>query len=276
MAELKYTLNIQQFARQHIADSQRNNLKTETYWAKRLMRIIALEEKEMPFIGLGDTVNIPKRQGNTKYTLKRYLKLPVDITKALLAEGIPPEFMKMEGTRVTGEVHQYGAIIGFTDVADAIHFDNLKEVYQPELARHANELRERIVLETLDAEASEWDVTGVLTLQERRKAALTMRVNLRRGHKKGGGKTVTVVPPQVMQDLLDDEKLLTHMLQTGQENAPIKNATLRGYVVYDLAIQESMLLADYADYTTNKFVSYMMGEDPYKVITMGEDRKSVV
>lgn len=270
MAELKYTLNIQQFARQHIADSQRNNLKTETYWAKRLMRIIALEEKEMPFIGLGDTVNIPKRQGNTKYTLKRYLKLPVDITKALLAEGIPPEFMKMEGTRVTGEVHQYGAIIGFTDVADAIHFDNLKEVYQPELARHANELRERIVLETLDAEASEWDVTGVLTLQELRKAALTMRVNLRRGHKKGGGKTVTVVPPQVMQDLLDDEKLLTHMLQTGQENAPIKNATLRGYVVYDLAIQESMLLADYADYTTNKFVSYMMGEDPYKVITMGD------
>lgn len=60
------------------------------------------------------------------------------------------------------------------------------------------------------------------------------------------------------------------MLQTGQENAPIKNATLRGYVVYDLAIQESMLLADYADYDTDKFVSYMMGEDPYKVVTMGD------
>ena len=113
--------------RQHLRDSQRNGLKTETYWAQRLMRIIALEEKEMPFIGLGDTVTVPKRQGNTKYTLKRYLKLPVDIAKALLVEGIPPKFMKMEGTKVTGEVFQYGAIIGFTDVEDAVHFDNLKE-----------------------------------------------------------------------------------------------------------------------------------------------------
>lgn len=266
--------------RQHLADSQRNDLKNETYWAKRLKRIIALEEKEMPFIGLGEAVTLPKRQGTLKYTIKRYLKLPVDIVKAKLAEGVAPDFMKMEGTKVTGQVAQYGAIIGFTDVEDDVHFDNLKEVYQPEFARHANELRERIVLEAIDAEASKWiaggdpaeaNATG-LTLKELRRIDLSIRVNLRRGHKAGGGKTVTVVAPQVMQDLLDDADLLTNMLQTGQENAPIRDNTLRNYTVYNLNIQESLLLSDVAafDGVDTIYYSYMMGEDPYQVITMGD------
>ncbi len=264
--------------RQTLVDSQRNDLKTDTYWAKRLGRIIAIEADQLPFIKLGNEVSIPKRQGNTKYTIRRYNKLPVNITP--LVEGVAPEALKMSGTKVTGEIHQYGALIKITDVADDVHMDNLREVYQENFANHANEMRERIILATLDAEASEWVVGGlaapaagnVLTFEELRQIDLSMKVNLRKGHKAAGGKTITVVSPQVMQDLLDDPKLLSHMLLTGNDNLPIKNGSLRNYQVYGLVIQEAMVLAEAAVFSdaTTVYQSYMLGEDGYNVITMGD------
>jgi hypothetical protein len=270
-----------------LAVVQSNGLYTDEYWEKRLLGMIAIEQKEMVFTNLGIKRTIPLNQGNKTFTMRRYLHLPVDLTEQLLAEGVAPEALKVEGQKVSGTVNQYGARIEVTDVAEDIHFDNIRDVYQPELARHASEVIERDVMASF-TEASEYYVGSkvsketlvagdILTLADARRVALQMRVNLRKGHPKAGGKPLVVVRPEVMQDLLDDDTLETKMLATGMENTPIKNGSLRGYTVYDLAFQESLMaeveLVTFAPVQTpasaNVYTSYMIGSEAYMVLNLG-------
>lgn len=267
-----------------LADAQKNGLLTDTFWQKRLKEMIALLSKEMVFQNLGTKVTIPKNQGTTKTTHRRYLSLPVDLTKQKLAEGVAPESLKIEGVKVSGEVHQYGAWIKITDWVEDIHFDNILNIYQPELARHSVEVRERVVLASFE-EASEAFVGGgtnvnsitsanVLTLQDLRNVQLKMRVDKRRPHPKYG-RVVVVAGPQVMQDLLDDNDLLQKALLTGSENAPIKRNTLEAYHVYDLAfLRDTLMLAEPTANTAktpvNIYKTVVLGADAYDVITMGD------
>ena len=234
-----------------LADAQRNGLFTDEYWEKRLLGMIAIEQKEMVFTNLGVMKTIPLNQGTRNYTLRRYNRLPVNLTSQLLAEGVAPGALKIEGNKVTGTVKQYGARIEVTDVTEDIHFDNIRSIYQPELARHGAETIERDVMSAF-SEASEYFVgnhltkdalrpVDVLTFKDLRRVALAMKVNLRKGHSKGQGKPIVVVSPQVMQDLLDDDALVSKMLATGNENTPIKNGSLASYKVYDLWIQETLI-----------------------------------
>lgn len=276
-----------------LVDAQANGLFNDEYWQKRLLQMIALEQKEMVFTNLGVEKTIPKNQGTKNFTMRRYNRLPVNLTNQLLAEGVAPDAMKIEGSKVTGTVNQYGARISVTDVTEDIHFDNIRDVYQPELARHASETIERDIL-TSFSEASEWYVgnradetelleTDVLTLKELRRVALSMRVNLRKGHTKGGGKPIVVVSPQVMNDLLDDTDLEKKALATGMENTPIKNGSLKSYKIYDLWIQEA-LIAEIAEKPAvvgtgtveapqfpafNYYTSYVLGFEPYAVLKLG-------
>lgn len=276
-----------------LAVVQQNNLFTDEYWEKRLLGMIAIEQKEMVFTNLGIKRTIPLNQGNKTFTMRRYLHLPVDLATQLLAEGVAPDALKVEGQKVSGTVNQYGARIEVTDVAEDIHMDNIREVYQPELARHGAEVIEQDVIASF-SEASEYfvgsrvskatlEATDILKLADTRRVALQMRVNLRKGHPKAGGKPLVVVRPEVMQDLLDDDTLETKMLATGMENTPIKNGSLRGYTVYDLAFQES-LMAEVEEIPAvigtgtvgapqfpafNVYTSYMIGNEAYMVLNLG-------
>ena len=270
------------------AEAKQNGLYTDEYWQKRLLAMIALSQKEMVFTNLGVEKTIPKNQGTKNFTMRRYNHLPVDLTNQLLEEGVAPDAMKIEGNKVTGTVNQYGARIAVTDVTEDIHFDNIREVYQPELARHAAETIERDIIASF-SEASEWfvnnaadeeelEATDVLSLKELRRVVLSMRVNLRRGHTKGGGKPIVVVTPQVMNDLLDDEDLEKKALATGMENSPIKNGSLKSYKIYDMWIQESLIgeiipigdgEGEGEDGPYNVYVSYVLGFEPYAVLKLG-------
>lgn len=276
-----------------LADAQKNGLFTDEYWEKRLLGMIAIEQKEMVFTNLGVSKTIPLNQGTKDYTLRRYNRLPVNLTSQLLAEGVAPDALKVEGNKVTGTVKQYGARIEVTDVTEDIHFDNIRTIYQPELARHGAETIERDVMSAF-SEASEYFVgnhltkgalTGVdvLTFKDLRRVALAMKVNLRKGHAKGQGKPIVVVSPQVMQDLLDDDALVSKMLATGMENTPIKNGSLASYKVYDLWIQET-LIAEIQEMPAvigtgtaqnpqfpafNVYTSYVLGFEPYAVLKLG-------
>lgn len=260
-----------------------NNLYTDEVWQKRLMGIIAIEREEMVFQNLGVDKNIPLNQGTKTFTARRYNRLPVVLANQLLAEGVAPTALKVEGQKVSGTVSQYGALIKVTDVAEDIHFDNIKEIYQPELARHAVETVERVVLASF-SEASEEFVnkradkealvaTDVLDFATLRRIDLTRKVNLRKGHPKAGGRSLVVVAYEVMQDLLDDDTLEKKMLATGQENSPIKNGTLRSYIAYDLMVQESLMCpvetVTFDDTTTAKcYTSFLFGFEPYWVLRM--------
>lgn len=268
-----------------LADAQKNGLLTEEFWDNRLLEIISLKKKDFVFMSLGDTVKLPKNSGTTKITYRRYLPLPVNLAKHELEEGVAPEAMKMEGIKVSGTVKQYGAYLKITDVADIVHFDKLLNVYQPDLARHALEVQERVIIESF-AEASDHFVgggtaiasipageAGVLKFANLREISMTMEVNKREGHQSCGGDYVVVVSPQVGQDLLDDDVILQKMLLTGQENSPIKNASLSGYKVYNFHVKTSRLLAEpivsgSGETAFNVFRSVVLGKRGYQYIEL--------
>lgn len=249
----------QTFATENVA------LKQTAYLENRLLEMIKLEREQFVFNALGKPYQIPANEGTTIVRMRRYLALPQFVAGHALQEGvIPTQPLKTEGVTVTATVSQFGAFMQLTDVSDMVNLDNIKQIYQPELARHAAELIEREVIGKLEAEASlffagnlataglfggtlpaEGTTTatriGYLKMQDLRRVALFMKNQLRSGHTKFGGKPIVVVHPNVMADLLDDFDLKNRLLDPGQENAPIKIGTLQNYQFYGIYVQESLI-----------------------------------
>jgi len=274
--------------------AQANDIKIDEYFDKRLLEMIKLETSQFVFSNLGRKVEIPRKEGTKTIRLRRYNSLPVDLTEngqgLPLTEGTSPTPLKISAVKVDGTISQYGAYIEESDVANDLHMDDIKSIYQPELARHAAEVLERVIVAAL-SDASDFfvglvgaagtdAVTGVneftsastsaiLTFDEVRKAWLSMKVNRRGGHARFGGKPVLVVHPSVMQDLLDDQDLVDKLLVPGNENTPIKNGSLQQYMVHGMYFVESLILepvASTGDGTPNVYTSYLLGNDPYVVI----------
>lgn len=269
-----------------LATVQQNSNLTTEYWAKFLLGMITLEQRNFVFTTLGRSVDIPKNMGTKTISLRRYNSLPVSasLTSETLAEGVAPTPLKIEAQKVQGTINQFGAYIKITDWVDEIHDDDVKSIYMPELARHAAEVIERDVISSFD-DASEWFVasqtsidtltsstTHVLTLKEVRKAALSMKNYRRNGHVKFGGKPVLVVHPNVMQDLLDDADLKEKVLVPGNDNSPIKSGNLEQYKLYGFYIIETLIAevqANAAQTPNNVYTSYLLGREPYVVIKLG-------
>jgi N4-gp56 family major capsid protein len=249
-----------------LATAQQNNIKLTEYFSDRLLEIIKLEASNFVFSNLGKDVVIPKNEGTTTITMRRYNSLPVrnlsgnaptagGVADERLVEGVANRPLQVEAHRVDVSVDQYGAWIEITDRVQDIHMDDIKAIYQPELARHAAEVRERAILAKF-ADASEYFIGGVateaqqllpanvLTMRELRKVALSMRVHKRKGHTAFGLKPVAVLHPAVMEDLLDDQDLKDRILVPGQENAVIKMGTLQSYMFYGMYVIDTLIAED--------------------------------
>lgn len=244
-----------------LAVAQRNDIAIDEYFSDRLLEIIKLEASNFVFSNLGKDVVIPKNEGTTTVTMRRYNSLPVRTlsgatgggeAKEGLVEGVANRPLKVEAHRVDVSVDQYGAWIELTDHTQDIHMDDIKSIYQPELARHAAEVRERAILAKFSEASvyfvggtatagSQLDPTNVLTMRELRKVALSMRTHKRKGHTSFGLKPVAVLHPAVMEDLLDDDDLKDRILVPGQENAPIKIGTLQSYMFYGMYVIDSLI-----------------------------------
>ena len=281
----------------------RNDILQQEYWDNRLLEIIKLNSSNYVFVNLGKEVTIPKNEGTLTISMRRYNSLPVrslatpTAENGLIAEdgttlgeqlleGMPNAPLKVEAQKIQASVDQFGAWISITDHVKDIHMDDIKTIYQPELADHAAKIRELNVLAKLE-DASEYFVGGtataideltgndVLTIQALRINALIMKNYNRMGHPKAGGKPLIVVHSNVMHDLLDDEDLKDRLLNPGQENAPIKIGTLASYQFYGLTVMET-LLAEVQTVTPdapgtpfNVYTSYLLGKDPYIVTKLG-------
>lgn len=264
----------------NLATVQRNDIKSTEYWSKRLLGMIKLEEQNFVFSRLGVQKEIPLNQGTTTFSMRRYNSLPISsdgtLSGAKLTEGQAPTALKVEAQKVQGTVNQYGNYIEETDVVDAVHFDNIKREYQPELARVSAEIKERCTLEAF-SEASEYFVGGkesddtitagdTLKLKDCRMVALTQKVYNRKGHSKYGGKPVLVCGAQVMQDLLDDSALLNNILVPGNENSVMKNGSLENYKAFGMYFQETLICPVKANSSeVNVYTSYLIGNDAYAV-----------
>jgi N4-gp56 family major capsid protein len=182
-----------------------------------------------------------------------------------------------------------------TDRVQDIHMDNIKSEYMPELARHAAEVREKVIISKFTDASVNWvnnyasdaalvdgfiasAANGILTMKELRKAALFQKVNKRGGHDKYGGKPVAILHPNVMADLLDDTDLKDRLLTPGNENGPIKSGTLQNYQFYGMFVQETLIAesrsiagtGDNSGTTKTVYTSYVLGRDPYVVVKLGD------
>ena len=240
---------------------ERNDILQQEYWDNRLLEIIKLNSSNYVFVNLGKEVTIPKNEGTLTISMRRYNSLPIRSTGTgetfdllggeKLEEGLANTPLKVEAQKVQASVDQFGAWISITDHVQDIHLDDIKSIYQPELADHAAKVRELNVLSKLD-DASDFFVNGgtvnetfvatdVLTIQDLRVNALIMKNYNRMGHPKAQGKPLIVVHSNVMADLLDDEDLKDRLLNPGQENAPIKIGTLASYMFYGLTVMETLM-----------------------------------
>jgi hypothetical protein len=241
---------------------ERNDILQQEYWDNRLLEIIKLNSSNYVFVNLGKEVTIPKNEGTLQISMRRYNSLPIrtlgvgEVVDGLnngemLREGLANTPLKVEAQKVFATVDQFGAWISITDHVQDIHLDDIKSIYQPELADHAAKVRELNVLAKLE-DASDFFVSGgtltetltttdILTIQDLRVNALIMKNYNRMGHPKAGGKPLIVVHSNVMHDLLDDEDLRDRLLNPGQENAPIKIGTLASYMFYGLTVMETLM-----------------------------------
>ena len=262
-----------------LAVLQKNGLSVQEYFSKRLLEMIKLEKSNFVFTNLGVEMNLPKNEGTKTYSVRRYNHLPVGNHK--LTEGVPPTALKPEGHKVSGVINQFGALMEETDVAADIHFDNIKTIYQPELARHAAEVIERNVVSSF-TDASEYyvgtnhvkadDITAsdIVTFKDFRVVALTMSNANRKGHSRYGGKFVGVMHPNVMNDLLDDPVLVNKLLVPGSENGPIKQGTLAKYMAYGMYFTDTLVCPVKANTgSVNVYTSYVLGFQPYMVLGLG-------
>ena len=262
-----------------LAVLQKNGLSVQEYFSKRLLEMIKLEKSNFVFTNLGVEMNLPKNEGTKTYSVRRYNHLPVGNHQ--LTEGVTPTALKPEGHKVSGVINQFGALMEETDVAADIHFDNIKTIYQPELARHAAEVIERNVVSSF-TDASEYyvgtshvkadDITAsdIVTFKDFRVVALTMSNANRKGHSRYGGKFVGVMHPNVMNDLLDDPVLVNKLLVPGSENGPIKQGTLAKYMAYGMYFTDTLVCPVKANKTSvNVYTSYVLGFQPYMVLGLG-------
>ena len=265
-----------------LAVLQKNGISQNEYWSKRILAMIKLEKSNFVFSQLGNEVTIPLHEGTKTFTARRYNHLPYDNSgKHKLTEGVAPTALKPEAHKVSGVVNQYGVVMEETDVAADVHFDNIKNIYQPELARHASEVRERNIIDSF-TDASEYfvgvgnttvdniDASDVVTFKDFRTVALSMTNYNRRGHRKYNGKFVAVMHPNVMNDLLDDPVLVNKLLVPGNENGPIKQGTLAKYMAYGMYFTDSLICPVKANTgNVNVYTSYVLGQDPYMIISLG-------
>ncbi len=274
----------------YLSQAQMNGFSIDEYLTSRLENMIVIEQSNFVFTKLGRAVDLPKNLGTKTFSVRRYNSLPVELDSdgvptAILAEGVAPTPLLPEGQKVSGTIDQFGAYMKITDWVKDIHMDDIKSVYQPELARHAAEVIERNIMAHF-GDASEYycDATSpatndsvddivaadVLTFQDIRLVNLTMKNYNRSGHRMFGGHPVVVVHANVMQDLLDDTDLEDKMLVPGNENTPIKLGSLQRYMVYGFWIIESLIPDVTANSSgVNVYTSYVLGKDPYVVIKLG-------
>lgn len=264
-----------------LATLQANGIDQNEYWSARILEMIKLEKVNFVFTDLGKNVTIPLHEGTKNFTVRRYNHLPVG--NHALVEGVAPTALKPEAHKVTGAVNQFGVVMEETDVASDVHFDNIKQIYQPELARHAAEVIERNIIASF-TDASEYfvgvgnltvnDIAAgdIVTLKDFRVVSLTAKNHLRGGHSKFGGKFVAIMHTNVMQDLLDDTVLLNKMLVPGQENGPIKTGTLAKYEVFGMFFTETQICPVTVNTSSvNVYTSYVLGFEPYMVIALGSN-----
>ena len=213
-------------------------LKPDAYFDKLLLKM--LRQLKFHFTKYGVEKKLPRNYGDT-INWRRFIKLAPNTTA--LTEGVTPDGRAVSGLSLTAVISQYGDVLYFTDVVDFQQLDDVKKEYTVELGYLAQETLDLIVRNVLVAEGSVFFAGGatdvasldvlydawvldntaqsvVPTVDDHRKITMAMKNGHIGGNRKAKGKYVALVSPEVMYDLIDDEKMAKYM-DYGNTNRPL-------------------------------------------------------
>lgn len=268
-----------------LKDAQANGLKVEEILADTLLDMITYKDQDFVFTQAGfDTVEvIGANKGTSTISFMRYNPLPVDIEKSQLYEGETNEPLEIGGHKISATLEEHGAWIRITSTLRDVHLHDIQVQYMPDLARHANETKERIALKHINSEASlqiaggkatvnDIAATDVLTLEDIKKGILSFDAYLRRPHSKFGEKWVLVTSNPVMFDLLKDEEIRQQMI-IGKQNEPLRRGSLTEYTTFNTTyITTPMLGREAVKNTAGVYVydSYLIADKAYITTKLGK------
>lgn len=259
------------------------NLANEKIDSAVLLRALTLSMDSKLLYRLGKKQKIQRNKGTNKITWRRYKPLPVADNRHIIVEGVNPAGMKVGSMSVSGTVSVYGAYIQVTRQTEAYNLDKLLVEYGPLVVDHARETFELITRDAIEEDGGHYYVvpsgtstpsedeitaTNILSLDVCRVVANQMKVARRKGHESSNRYTV-ITATEGMQDLLDDEKLLTKAMVPGNTNKPVMDNSLESYDIYNLRFYEY----EYPVISKNEsdidvYHTYVLGENAYAVLDL--------
>ena len=210
-----------------------SGLKPGAYFDKLLLKM--LRQIKFHFTKYGVDKKLPRNYGDT-INWRRFIKLTPSTTA--LTEGVTPDGRSISGLSLTAVIKQYGDILYFTDIVGDQQLDDVKAEYTVELGYLAQETLDLIVRNILVSEGSAYFVgavasnvalvdagtadagTAIPSVDDHRKITMGMKKAYIKGVRKAKGKYVSLVSPEVMYDLIDDDKMEKYM-NYGQTNRPL-------------------------------------------------------
>ena len=174
------------------------------------MELIRLVEGKIVHDQFGQKRNIP--QGSGKTIEFRQFKQLAKITTALV-EGVTPEGQKLDTSKLTAEVKQFGGYVILTDLLDLTAIDNVKTEATRLIGSQAGRTLDTVTREILNggtnvqyhegerANRAALTATDYLTVKSIQAAVRTLK---RQNAEKIEGSYVGIIHPDVAFDLMND------------------------------------------------------------------------
>lgn len=244
--------------------------KPNAYYDRLLLKLLV--QTDFHHSKLAQKRPMPKNYGDT-INFRKIKKLEPSLTP--LTEGVTPDGLNGQVEAISATTNQYGDWMEFSDKVDVTMVDPVVEEYTVELGRMMREKLDLLVRNELTEgsnvfyanEKTSRDalaVGDIPKIDDFRKIVLSMKKN----HVKPAarGKYVAFVSPEVVFDLMDDEKFVK-AYEIGRNNTPF----LKGEIadVYGIKFVE-VVNARVEENTEGvpAHLSVVLGEQAYGITTI--------
>ena len=257
------------------ATDSAHGLKPSAYYDKILLKVLrATDFKHRMF---AKKKNLPKNYGDT-INFRTYKKLDPKLTP--LTEAMTPAPDSAEGSSITAVIKQYGAVMYFSDKVKNEQLDDVVTEYVIEQGHQARETLDLVARNTLITGAGTHFYAGGVSaaksvvekasIDDFRKMANGMKKQHIRGVK--GNRYGVFVSVDVMQDLLDDERV-QRLMEYGGTNKPMMDNEIVN--IYNLSFVEvinpAVLRPGETDETGKETGSFAGTKEVHRSIMVGEE-----
>lgn len=244
--------------------------KPNAYYDRLLLKLLV--QTDFHHSKLAQKRPMPKNYGDT-INFRKIKKLEPSLTP--LTEGVTPDGLNGQVEAISATTNQYGDWMEFSDKVDVTMVDPVVEEYTVELGRMMREKLDLLVRNELTEgsnvfyanEKTSRDalaVGDIPKIDDFRKIVLSMKKN----HVKPAarGKYVAFVSPEVVFDLMDDEKFVK-AYEIGRNNTPfLKGEIADVYGIKFVEVVNARVEENTEDVPVH--LSVVLGEQAYGITTI--------